>query len=229
MYECPNLFRLPVDGNKANMRWVTWGSSTEYLIGKFNGRTFVPDDNRRLRTNFGEFSASQVFANAPLGRIVQIGWAHCGGTDGEFLYMAAFPLDLTLRTTPEGLRLCADFIPELTKLRKEGSRQTDVVVKADAPLKVGDISQPVEIIAEIDPGSASQITLTGPELEISLEREESAAQGQGSEGKTGLREVEWIWAGRQDCQVDSEARPHDLAHLAGYYPRSRSSPMPGIT
>jgi len=167
MYECPNLFQLPVDGNKADMRWIIWGSPTEYLIGKFNGKAFVPDDNRRLRANFGQYSASQVFANSPGGRIVQIGWAHCCNYDGEFSQMAAFPLDLTLRTTSEGLRLHAEFIPELAKLRNEGIKQNNLVVKPAAPLKVGDISQPVEIIAEFDPGKASQITFTGPELDIS--------------------------------------------------------------
>ena len=195
MLECPNLFQIPVDGNKADMRWVIWGSPTEYLIGKFNGKAFVPDDNRRLRAHFGQFSASQVFANAPGGRIVQIGWAHCGGSDGEFCWMAAFSLDLRLRNTPEGLRLYADFIPELAKLRSKGSRQKDVVVKAGAPLKVGDISQPVEIIAEFDPGSASRITLTGPELDISwnaqsqelevkeVGRPEGESYGYGPDGK----------------------------------------------
>jgi len=166
MLECPNLFQLPVDGNKADMRWVIWGSPTEYLIGKFNGKAFVPDDNRRLRANFGQFSASQVFANAPVGRIVQIGWAHCCDYDGEFEWMAAFPLDLSLRTTPEGLRLFADFVPELAKLRNKGSRQKDVVVNAGTPLKVGDISQPAEVIAEFEVGSASRVTFSGAELDV---------------------------------------------------------------
>ena len=166
MLECPNLFPLPVDGNKADMRWVTWGSPTEYLIGKFNGKAFVPDDNRRFRAHFGQYSASQVFANAPANRTVQVGWAHCGGSAGAFCWMAAFPLELNLRTTPEGLRLFADFIPELAKLRKRGSRQKDIVIQAGSPLRVGDLSQPAEIIAEFDPGSASQVTFAGPELNI---------------------------------------------------------------
>ena len=167
MSECPNLFQLPVDGNTANLRWVTWGSGTEYLIGKFNGRAFVPEDNRRQRVNYGGFGASQVFANAPEGRIVQIGWAQLCDYDGEFSRMAAFPLDLTLRTTPEGLRLHAEFVPELAKLRKQGSQQKDVVVKSTALLQVGDLSQPAEIIAEFDPGTASRVSFTGPELSVS--------------------------------------------------------------
>ena len=166
MLECPNLFQMPVDDNKANMRWVIWGSETEYLIGQFNGRTFVPDDNRRLRAHYGQFSASQVFANAPGGRWVQMGWAHVCDYDAEFSQMASFPLDLDLRTTPGGLRLFANFIPELAQLRKDGSQQKDVVVKVGTPLQVGDVTQPAEIIAEFDPGSATQITFTGPELDI---------------------------------------------------------------
>ena len=81
--------------------------------------------------------------------------------------MAAFPLDLTLRTSSEGLRLYAEFIPELSKLRNEGTKQDNIVVKSGKSLKVGDISQPMEIIAEFDPGKASKITFTGPELDIS--------------------------------------------------------------
>ena len=167
MYECPNLFQLPVDGKKADTRWVTWGSSTEYRIGKFNGKAFVPDHKRKLRAHHGQYSASQVFANAPGGRIVQIGWAHCCDYQKEFSQMASFPLELSLRTTPDGVRLYQDFIPELAKLRNKGSKRKDVVVKAGAPLKVGDVSQPAEIIAEFDPGNASRVTFTGAELNVS--------------------------------------------------------------
>ena len=164
--DCPGIFQIPVDGNKTDMRWVMWPGGTYYWIGKFNGKGFVPDDNRRNRTHYGQFNTSQVFANAPGGRIVQIGWAHCCDYDTEFSQMASFPLELSLRTTPEGLRLYADFVPELARLRQQGSQQKGVVVKAGTPLKVGDISQPVEIIAEFDPGSASQVTFTGAELDI---------------------------------------------------------------
>ena len=91
MYECPNLFRLPVDGDPHRQRWVVWGSATEYLVGDFDGDRFIPDTGERLRTHHGAFSASQVFANAPAGRIVQIGWAHCCNYAHEFCQMASFP------------------------------------------------------------------------------------------------------------------------------------------
>ena len=164
--DCPALFQIPVDGNKADMRWVMWPGGTYYWIGKFNGKAFVPDDNRRYRTHYGQFNTSQVFANGPGGRVVQIGWAQCAESDGEFCWMTSFPLELDMRTTPEGLRLFANFVPELANLRQQGSQQKDVVVKAGSPLKVGNVSQPVEIIAEFEPGDAAQVTFTGPELDI---------------------------------------------------------------
>jgi sucrose-6-phosphate hydrolase SacC (GH32 family) len=165
MYECPNLFELPVDGNPANRRWVTWGSDTAYHIGTFNGKTFIPEGGKH-RTHHGAYSASQVFANAPGGRIVQIGWAHVCDYDTEFTQMASFPLELSLKTTPEGVRLFAEFVPELAGLRGKGEEKRDLAVKPGAPLRLGDVSKPMEIVAEFEPAAASQVMLKGPELAV---------------------------------------------------------------
>ncbi|KAK9360608.1 glycosyl hydrolase [Lipomyces starkeyi] len=52
-WECPALFPLYVDGNKHTVKWVILmginpggvitGSGTQYILGSFNGTTFVPD------------------------------------------------------------------------------------------------------------------------------------------------------------------------------------------
>jgi len=177
MFECPNLFQLPVDGNKADMRWVTWGSDTSYHVGEFNGKTFIPEGGK-CRMHYGLYSASQVFANAPAGRIVQIGWAHVCDYDTVFSQMGSFPLELSLKKTPAGVRLFGNFIPELAQLRQGGSRQKDVVVKAGSSLEVGDVSHPMEIVAEFEPGSASRVSFTGAEVNIAW-----TAQGQELEVK----------------------------------------------
>ncbi|MCX6880363.1 MAG: hypothetical protein NTW21_42130 [Verrucomicrobia bacterium] len=83
-----------------------------------------------------------------------------------FSQMATFPLELSLQTTPNGVRLYANFVSELTQLRKPGSQQKDLTLKAGEALKVGDISQPVEIIAEFTPGSATKVSFTGAELNL---------------------------------------------------------------
>lgn len=55
VWECPNLFPLPVDGDEDMTKWVmvvglnpggppgTVGSGTQYFIGNFNGTAFIPD------------------------------------------------------------------------------------------------------------------------------------------------------------------------------------------
>jgi len=55
VWECPDLFRLPVDGNRRKQKWVLvvslnpghlyGGSGTQYFVGKFDGTTFTPDDD----------------------------------------------------------------------------------------------------------------------------------------------------------------------------------------
>ena len=166
MYECPNLFRLPVDDDPGKQRWVVWGSSTEYLIGDFDGHRFIPDTGERLRTHHGAFSASQVFANAPAGRIVQIGWAHCCNYAHEFCQMASFPLQLCLRTTAAGVRLFARFIPELRRLRLSGWETADVTVGAGRSYRTGDTSRPLEMLLEATAAPGATLVVSGSELEL---------------------------------------------------------------
>ncbi|ALJ20969.1 glycoside hydrolase family 32 protein [Microbacterium sp. No. 7] len=54
VWECPDLFPLAVDGDPADTRWVlvislspggvAGGSGTQYVVGRFDGVTFVPDE-----------------------------------------------------------------------------------------------------------------------------------------------------------------------------------------
>ncbi|KAJ9659600.1 hypothetical protein H2198_003013 [Neophaeococcomyces mojaviensis] len=55
VWECPNLFPLPLDGKKSNIKWVlmmginpgglafTGSSATQYIVGSFDGKTFTAD------------------------------------------------------------------------------------------------------------------------------------------------------------------------------------------
>ena len=40
--ECPDIFKLPVDGNPADSRWLFWGADGSYVLGDFDGETFTP-------------------------------------------------------------------------------------------------------------------------------------------------------------------------------------------
>lgn len=47
VWECPDFFPLPVDGNKQNMKWVLEVSvqpkGGQYFVGSFNGKRFIAD------------------------------------------------------------------------------------------------------------------------------------------------------------------------------------------
>jgi len=74
MYECPNLLEMRLDGDAAKPLWITWGASTEYRVGKFDGKTFAPIHDGKHLTHHGDYYAPQVFDNAPDGRKIQMGW-----------------------------------------------------------------------------------------------------------------------------------------------------------
>ena len=179
MYECPNFVQMPLDGDPSKPMWVVWGASNEYRVGNFDGKKFTPIHDGLHLTHHGDYYASQVFDNAPNGRIVQMGWAWVCNYKTEFTQMATFPKELSLKTTPQGPRLYAGFIPELAKLRDGGSSKKDVVIKADGPLSFGDVTQPMEIEVDFEPGTATQVRLSGADLNIRWDAETRAVTVQG--------------------------------------------------
>lgn len=109
-FECPDLFPLAVDGNPQNMRWVIHGGNGEYHIGAFHGQSFKPETEKKLKFNHGgRYYAAQTFNNTTgePPRRIQLGW------QGNQLSM---PNELTLRTTPVGLRVCALPVKEIASL-----------------------------------------------------------------------------------------------------------------
>jgi len=117
-HECPELFALPVDGNKDNEKWILYGGSGEYLVGHFDGKRFKSETDA-IRFNYGNcFYASQTFTNIPEsdGRRIQIAWGRVNMPGMPFNQMMLFPVTLTLRTTDEGIRMFARPVREVSKL-----------------------------------------------------------------------------------------------------------------
>ena len=117
-YECPEFFELPVDGNQKNKKWVMYGASGTYMIGTFNGETFTPEHGKYFYA-WGRQYAPQTYNNEPNGRRIQIGWGRVSHPNMPFNQMMLFPSELTLRTTPEGVRMFCSPIKEINKLHKK--------------------------------------------------------------------------------------------------------------
>jgi len=123
VFECPEMFKLPVAGKPGESRWILLAAQNRYFIGQFDGKTFHKESGP-LGTRHGAFYAAQTFSDAPDGRRIQIGWVQTDAYLKRFpdqIVNQAFTLPhaLTLRETADGLRLFFSPVQETEKLRGE--------------------------------------------------------------------------------------------------------------
>ena len=119
-HECPEFIELPVDGDKANKKWVLMDATPKYQVGSFDGKKFTPDLKEYRRGIFGGMKAGQCFSNAPEGRAICMIWVRQGfGENVPFASGFTLPLELSLRTADDGVRMYANPVLELDKLREK--------------------------------------------------------------------------------------------------------------
>ena len=139
-WECPDLFELPVDGNPDNTRWVMLGASNTYMIGRFDGKIFVPEGGK-YRFCTGTIYAAQTISHAPDGRRIQIGWGRVAHPGMPFNGMMLLPTELTLKTTCDGVRMVSQPISEVKSLFQNVLTCTDVLGAAAANQTLASLEQ----------------------------------------------------------------------------------------
>ncbi|MCU1574764.1 MAG: glycosyl hydrolase family 32 [Micrococcaceae bacterium] len=149
IWECPDLFPLPVDGDPKNLKWVLTvnlnpggpnnGSAGQYFIGDFDGTTFTStstvteglQDSNRLGEyhwlDWGrDYYAAVSFSDAPDGRRLMIGWMN------NWQYANTIPTtpwrspmslvrEITLQTSEGSLALVQQPAGDWTTLAGKGS------------------------------------------------------------------------------------------------------------
>ncbi len=161
LFECPGFVELPLDGDPKNTRWALWGASGEYWLGRFEGREFKAETSK-LRGDFGANSyAAQVYDDLPDKRVVFITWMQGGKYPGmPFNQQMGFPVELSLQTTPDGIRLVKWPVKEIHEIFTSSLRE-DLA----RPLPAGRHelkSAAVELLdleLEFLPGTAQTVTL----------------------------------------------------------------------
>ncbi|MCW1915442.1 glycoside hydrolase family 32 protein [Luteolibacter sp. GHJ8] len=186
-FECMDMFPLQVDGNAAQTKWVIYDANFDYEIGSFDGTTFTTEMGP-FQAGRGNFYAAQSFNQAPNGRVVQIGWMN-GGPNSAGAYglpynqQMGFPCDLTLRTTPSGVRLCVYPIPEISSLATSTHQVTSQALTPASNLLSGagnlDL---VDLSLEFSPGTASQVIIDLPRTSVRYETATGAVSFTGLDG-----------------------------------------------
>ncbi len=135
-FECPDLFELPVDGNPSQTRWVLSAADGGYMIGKFDGKVFTPDTDKIRYTYGNAYYAAQTFNNIPAadGRRIQIGWGQSTTAGMAFNQCMTIPTSLSLRTTPQGMRLTPYPVQEIERVRGKSRVHSGVSVSASRPI-----------------------------------------------------------------------------------------------
>lgn len=123
VFECPEMFELPVVGKSGETRWILLGAQNRYFVGKFDGKTFHKESGPHGSPH-GIFYAAQTFSDVPDARRIQIGWARTDSHHQQFPdqhvgQSFTLPHELTLRPTERGLRVHFNPVKETEKLRGE--------------------------------------------------------------------------------------------------------------
>jgi sucrose-6-phosphate hydrolase SacC (GH32 family) len=141
-WECPELFELPVEGTMGETRWVLkaglnpgalqGGSGEQYFVGRFDGARFVNDNPpaTTLWTDYGkDCYCALTFNNLPRNkRPVMIGWMDnwqyaANLPTNPWRGQMTIPRSLSLRKTPEGIRLFQQPVESFAKLESPDSSQ----------------------------------------------------------------------------------------------------------
>ena len=171
LLECPDFFELPIDGDASNKKWVLTAANSEYAIGTFDGTTFKPENVKLPGVRGVGFYAAQTFSDIPDGRRIQIGWVQAPSPGMAFNQLQGLPSELTLRSTPDGVRLHRTPVKELESLR-DGPNQADALGQFRGEL--------IELRAEFEPGDADSVTfnLRGAKIVYDAKKHEIIVNGQ---------------------------------------------------
>lgn len=193
VWECPDLFPLAVDGDPSRMRWVllislnpgglAGGSGTQYVLGDFDGTTFVADEQyapiadgaglSRLRwVDFGrDCYAGVTFNGLPHAERISLAWmsnwdyAHAVPT-APWRGAMTLPRRLSLRAIDDATELCAE--PIVSEGRVTEDRR-GVVLTGGAVFeaRVPDVAR-LDLSASGDGSESCSVVLSGDEGSVTV-------------------------------------------------------------
>jgi sucrose-6-phosphate hydrolase SacC (GH32 family) len=194
LFECPDFFELAVDGDPTRKKWVLIAANSDYALGTFDGKQFVPDATRIQGHRGRGFYAAQSFSDVPDGRRVLIGWWQTETKGMPFNQSMTVPLELGLMQTADGPRMTFLPVRELENLRtRTHSLKIDSLSSGDTnPLK--DIqAELVEIQVEFEPGDAKEVLFNIRDVMVEYDVTEQSLNVAGHRVSAPLRDGRQRW------------------------------------
>lgn len=205
--ECPDFFPLPVDGDPAAVRWVFWGGNGTYALGTFDGQNFASEGEVHRAEWGANGYAAQTWSDIPPqdGRRIQISWMAGGKYPAmPFNQQMSFPVELTLRSFSEGIRLCRLPVREIERLHTCQHGWVDELLAAGEELIPPVRGELFDIRMEVDPGKAQVFGVWVRGLDLRCDLREKAISFLGkaaplplSEGRVKL----WLLVDRTSLEI----------------------------
>jgi sucrose-6-phosphate hydrolase SacC (GH32 family) len=175
VWECPDLFELPVAGG--GVRWVlivninpggiAGGSGTQYFIGKFDGSRFTNENkaSQALWLDYGKdyYAAVSYFGHKPGDdRRVMIGWfsnwQYANDTpETGWRGAMALPREITLAQTEQGVRIRQRPVRELETLRQVLPRAIAIPAASAKPMTLAEAGQRLQTAGD---GKSLELEIT---------------------------------------------------------------------
>jgi len=166
--ECPDFFKLPVDGKEGFEKWVLSCCGVNYMIGDFKKIDglwrFVPDSDERIPFNFGpDVYAAQTFSDVP-GRRIKVDWMtninypfENGHITDPWNGALTLPYEMQLKTVDGKIILVQFPVKELDLLHGKEYSFVNIEVDENTENPLENLSlEKYEIKAVIDMGTAKE-------------------------------------------------------------------------
>lgn len=137
MWECPDLFALPVDNAAGEKKWVFWSADGYYLVGDFDGYHFTPETEVQSAYATELPYAAQTYAGVK-DRVISVAWLRLKNDRGNYRGSMSLPMELSLLKTDDRYRLRFQLPKEFLayrQLRKEltvGEKSFETALKGRA-------------------------------------------------------------------------------------------------
>lgn len=224
IWECPDLFELPVIGDAdGTTAWVlkvdvfeghpSQGSGARLFFGQFDGTRFVADApaEPHWADHGADFYAVLSWANLPIGqkRVVWIGWMNCHRyakliPTSPWRGAMSIPREVTLRRVNGKLTLLQQPVRELNNLRRDSFELNamDVDRGTESCLPIQFDARQVEIDMWVEAGDCEECGLllragSGEETRVGLDRRRGTVFVDRS--RSGFTPDDALFAGRREA------------------------------
>ena len=86
-FECPDFFELPLDGQESNRKWVLQDANGSYLVGSFDGKTFLKDEKQDtliMTLGLVTYKGEQRITRNPIKEISSL-YTHSDSWEGQVI------------------------------------------------------------------------------------------------------------------------------------------------